>query len=122
LLVLDRPLPPAEAKAFGRGLKRATGAECVDDASHVWRVPGTLNWPNAAKIKRGRSHVPQPVRVHRPWTKWTNVAELRAAPEPHLEQGRPERTYAAASLDAPKFDYGAVAWWIDRKIAGDWKD
>jgi Family of unknown function (DUF5906)/RepB DNA-primase from phage plasmid len=121
-LFLDRPLPPAEAKAFGRALKRATGAECVDDASHVWRVPGTLNWPNAAKIKRGRSHVPQPVRVHRPWTKWTNVAELRAALEPYWEKGRPERKDAVASLDAPKFDHGEVAWWIDRKVAGDWKD
>ena len=29
-LFLDRPLPQAEAKAFAKALKRATGAECAD--------------------------------------------------------------------------------------------
>lgn len=34
----------------------------------MWRVPGALNWPNAKKLKRGRSPEPQPVTVVLPWT------------------------------------------------------
>jgi predicted P-loop ATPase len=33
------------------------------DISHVWRVPGTLNWPNKKKFDEGRAAEPQPVRV-----------------------------------------------------------
>jgi hypothetical protein len=122
-LFLDRPLPPAEAKAYARALKRATGADGADDIGHVWRVPGCLNWPNAAKLKRGRSRESQPVRVIQSWTKWTNTAELRAALAPHWEKPRAERAATVtASLDAPKFDYSEVRWWLDRKVAGDWKD
>lgn len=78
-LFLYDPLPRGDAKQFAAALKRATGADCADEIGHVWRVPGCLNWPNAAKIKRGRSREPQPVRVHQPWTKWTSSDALRTA-------------------------------------------
>src|SRR5208337_917624 len=34
-----------------------------DVASHLWRVPGTLNWPTKSKLKRGRSPIAQSVRL-----------------------------------------------------------
>jgi hypothetical protein len=118
-LFLDRPLPPDEAKAFGNAIKRATGADSANDIGHVWRVPGALNWPNASKLKRGRSREPQPVTVKRPWDKWTSVGELRATLAPHWKEPRAERT--EANPDAPKFDYDRVSRWIDRKLNGDWE-
>jgi hypothetical protein len=90
-LFLDRPLPPVEAKPLARALQRATKAEFADDLSHVWRVPGALNWPNAEKVhKRSRSREPQPLRICKHWDKWTIVSELRTALEAHWEQPRAE--------------------------------
>jgi hypothetical protein len=39
------------------------GDHAQRDCSHVWRVPGTLNWPTKSKIARGRSAEPAPVTV-----------------------------------------------------------
>jgi RecA-family ATPase len=122
-LFLDRPLPPAEAKAYGRALKRATRADSADDTSHVWRVPGGLNWPNRKKVhERGRPRDPQPVTVKQLWSKWTSVSELRTTLEPHWKEPRVEHAPGVASPDLPKFDYDKVARWLDRKVAGAWKD
>lgn len=123
VLWLDRPLPPNEAKAYANALKRATGADAANEIGHVWRVPGGLNWPNAVKVhERGRSRDPQPVTVKQPWTKWTRVADLRAALQDHWKAPRTERTPGVASPDAPKFEYDRVARWIDRKIEHKWQD
>lgn len=66
--MFDRPVAPAIAKAIARGLKAATGADHgTVDVTHVWRVPGTLNWPNATKLARGRSPDPATVNVVEPW-------------------------------------------------------
>jgi RecA-family ATPase len=96
-LWLDQPLPAAEAKPLAVALKRATGADGANDIVHVWRVPGCLNWPNAAKVKRGRSRVPDPVRVKWPWSKWTTVNDLRTVLQPHWEKPRAQRTATAAA-------------------------
>jgi len=62
--LFDHPLPVAEAKAIGRALRDAAGCDHgALDASHVWRLPETVNWPTASKLAAGRSAVPQPVRV-----------------------------------------------------------
>src|SRR5271156_386253 len=37
------------------------------DASHVWRVPGTLNWPNAKKVAECRAREPQLANAIQPW-------------------------------------------------------
>lgn len=87
-LFLYDPLPPDEAKQFALALGRATKADCADEIGHVWRVPGCLNWPNAAKLKRGRSPEPQPVRIRQPWTKWTSVYTLRSTLQPHWVEPR----------------------------------
>jgi hypothetical protein len=45
--------------------RRSVPCELVGPADpiHVWRVPGTLNWPKKLKVARGRPLTPQPVRL-----------------------------------------------------------
>lgn len=86
--LFDEPQPLTEAKAIGQALQRA--AKCdfgTKDMCHVWRVAGTLNYPNAKKVKEGRSPAPQVVRVASFWGgDFTSAADLRealaATPEP----------------------------------------
>ncbi len=62
VIVFDQPLSPADAEVLAKALQRATGSDFgTGDIAHVWRIPGTLNYPNAGKIARGRS--PEPVAV-----------------------------------------------------------
>jgi hypothetical protein len=59
-----RPLPANVAKALLVALHAAIGGDSAQkDLSHVWRIPGTLNWPTKAKLARGRSPIPAPVTV-----------------------------------------------------------
>ena len=52
-------LPTANAKAIAVPLGDALGGDKGSkDVSHIWRIPGTLNWPGATKLARGRSPVP----------------------------------------------------------------
>lgn len=83
-LLLDRPLPADEAKPLAKALKLAANADhCTVDMSHVWRVPGGLNWPNAKKLARGRPLEPVPVAIAEPWDgSFIDVDELRATLEP----------------------------------------
>ncbi|MET4721138.1 hypothetical protein ABIF63_005244 [Bradyrhizobium japonicum] len=79
--LFDRPLTVAEAAPLAAALKRATGSDHgTADVDHVWRIPGTKNWPNAAKLKRGRSPDPAPVRYLQEWRgDLANVDSFRAA-------------------------------------------
>jgi hypothetical protein len=64
VILFDDPMHPSEAEALARALQIATGSDSgTGDIAHVWRVPGTLNYPNAAKIARGRSPEPAAVSV-----------------------------------------------------------
>src|SRR5215212_4688750 len=66
---LSRALTTQEAKPIATALTNAIGCDHgTKDLSHVWRVPGTLNWPNKKKVERGRPLDPQSVRVAKPWT------------------------------------------------------
>ncbi|ABE61239.1 RecA-family ATPase-like protein [Nitrobacter hamburgensis X14] len=82
--LFDKPLTVTEAVPLAAALKRATGSDHgTADVDHVWRIPGTKNWPNEAKLKRGRSAEPAPVRYLHEWRgDLMNVDELRAALEP----------------------------------------
>jgi AAA domain/RepB DNA-primase from phage plasmid len=82
--LFDRPLPVDEATPLAAALKRATGSDHgTADVDHVWRIPGTKNWPNAAKLKRGRSPEPVPVRYLQEWQgEFTEVDAFRAALAP----------------------------------------
>ncbi|MBX5303095.1 DUF3987 domain-containing protein [Rhizobium sp. NLR12b] len=83
-LLLDRPLSPEEAKPLAKALKLAANADhCTVDVSHVWRVPGALNWPNAKKLARGRPPEPVSVSIAEPWDgSLIDADELRATLEP----------------------------------------
>lgn len=83
-LLFDRAISAAEAKPMAAALKRATGSDHgTADVAHVWRIPGTLNWPNRKKLERGRSPEPISVVVDLAWDgALTSVDELRAAIEP----------------------------------------
>jgi hypothetical protein len=62
--VLSRPLTLVEAQPIADLMKRKVGGDGgTGDVAHVWRVPGTLNHPNAVKIARGRPKEPQQVRL-----------------------------------------------------------
>jgi hypothetical protein len=54
-----------EARPLARALADVVGDTDggTADPTHVWRVPGTLNWPKKSKIARGRPRTPQPVRL-----------------------------------------------------------
>lgn len=82
--LFDRPLTVAEAAPLAAALKRATGSDHgTADVDHVWRIPGTLNWPNAAKLKRGRSPNAAPVRTLQAWDgELINVDVFRKALAP----------------------------------------
>lgn len=67
--LFDSPIAPADAKPVAAALKAATGADHgTADITHVWRIPGTLNWPSRKKLERGRSPEPTLATVSAPWT------------------------------------------------------
>jgi hypothetical protein len=64
----NSPLKPRNAKRLAVALQKITGCDHgTADISHVWRIAGTLNWPSAVKLGRGRSPEPQMVKVATPW-------------------------------------------------------
>lgn len=83
-LLLDEPLSVADAKPLARSLKVSANADhCTIDMAHVWRVPGTLNWPNAKKLARGRPSEAAPVTIAELWDgEVTNLGHLRSALQP----------------------------------------
>ena len=78
---LLRALQPADAHALARALADYIGCDHgTADIAHIWRVAGTLNWPNKKKLERGRSPVPQQVKVTTGWTgKMVDPDALKAA-------------------------------------------
>jgi len=83
-ILFDRPATPNEAREIGLALREATGADHgTIDPAHVWRIPGTLNWPGATKLARGRSPEPVAVIVAEPYAGTVqSVADLKAALAP----------------------------------------
>ena len=89
---LARALAAAEAWPIAEALGDFVGGDAgTKDIAHVWRIPGTLNWPNAAKVKRGRPPEPQLVTVAEPWTgELVDPEMLRAA----MPEGGPQNRRA----------------------------
>lgn len=90
-ILLESAMQVQEAKALASALRRGANADhCTVDMAHVWRVPGTLNWPNAKKLSRGRSPDPVAVTIAESWDgSLTTIDELRAALQP-WEGERPD--------------------------------
>jgi RepB DNA-primase N-terminal domain len=89
--LFDKPEALEVVKPLAERLKAF--AKCdhgTSDISHVWRVPGALNWPNAKKVAEGRARDPQLVRVQKYDNSRTSLQSLSDA----LPQGEPmtERT------------------------------
>jgi hypothetical protein len=88
IYLLDHLITVEEARPLARAL-----ADVVSDAdggtadpTHVWRVPGTLNWPKKTKVARGRPLAPQPVRLQHEAMKIYGPKGLRDAFEVALEE------------------------------------
>lgn len=91
--LFDRPLQATVAKAIAKQLKTATGSDHgTGDITHVWRVPGTNNWPNAKKLARGRSAAPAMVVVALEWDgSLTDTTELALAMSAHSGSAKEAR-------------------------------
>ena len=99
-ILFDRPLAPTEAKPLAAALKRATQSDHgTGDVAHVWRIPGTLNWPNRKKLERGRSSDPVPVTVAHAWDgSFTSVDDLRAVLEPWASSAQDHHSVTLGEL------------------------
>jgi hypothetical protein len=65
VVLFDHAVAPERAEMLAKALQKATSSDAgTGDITHVWRIPGTLNYPGAAKITRGRSPAPVPVWLH----------------------------------------------------------
>jgi Primase C terminal 2 (PriCT-2)/RepB DNA-primase from phage plasmid len=66
--IFPNPLPVSEAKPVLCAMHAVIGGDSAQrDCSHVWRIPGTLNWPTKSKLARGRSPEPVQARIASPW-------------------------------------------------------
>lgn len=79
----DRPHVGNEIEPALYALADVTGADDCKSTEHLWRCPGTWNWPNAKKIAAGRSSEPFQARwTHLPLEAWegsVTAEELSAA-------------------------------------------
>lgn len=105
----NEPIPPKAAKPLAEALANASNCDHgTKDISHVWRIPGTLNWPNFKKVERGRAAIPQLVRVAQAWTGEMVTAARIAALKPAKPASVPQLTVAPSTLDALLARCGAV--------------
>jgi RepB DNA-primase from phage plasmid len=67
-ILFDSHVSTRDAAPIAKALCTATKTDSgTGDVAHVWRIPGTLNWPNAKKLERGRDPAPVEVKVIMPW-------------------------------------------------------
>ena len=113
--LFDQPEAFAAVKPIAARLKAYAACDHgTADLSHVWRIAGTLNWPNAKKVGAGRPFEPQTVRVVRPWQgDGISLADLAAAlpgpkAEPSISVGSGEKVEAEpAAESAPRMSRSA---------------
>jgi hypothetical protein len=78
--LLAKPAPLRTVKPVAMRLKQFCGCDHgTADVSHVWRIPGTLNWPSKKKVEAGRPPEPQLVRVAQSLNGSVKLADLSAA-------------------------------------------
>jgi hypothetical protein len=95
--VFPQPIPFAHAKVTLAALNRMTGGDSAEkDAAHIWRIPGSLNYPTQAKIDRGRSRDPWLVR-------WVQYPGPLVDPQTIIQ--------AAPATDPPRRHHGRHGIW-----------
>ena len=112
------PVPFDIVKPVAKRLKAyATCDNGTADISHVWRVAGTLNWPNAKKVNEGRATEPQLVKIVQPFEGKTIVFEqlVAALPEDGAQTAKKQRSRAskkrrAAGQPHPAAVEGTLEW------------
>jgi hypothetical protein len=81
--LFTEPVPLDLAKPVAKRLKVYAGCDHgTSDISHVWRIAGTPNWPNAKKIAEGRPAEPQQVKIVQRFEGKTIAFETLAAALP----------------------------------------
>ena len=85
----------ARVEAQSRGLAALYGGDTTNDAAHLFRLPGTVNLPNADKRTRGRGPAPATGRLFEPG-RFATLEDL-AAVAPPIDR-------AEAPAAAPPFD------------------
>lgn len=99
-ILLESAMQVPEAKALASALRRGANADhCTVDMAHVWRVPGTYNWPNAKKLSRGRSPEPVIVTVAEPWQgAFSVVADLQQQLKPWASEATEKAVVTVGAL------------------------
>jgi DNA primase RepB-like protein len=78
-LFLDRPYPAGEAKPLFEALTRSIGSDTTFSCEHVFRPPGTWNWPSRKKLAGGRPPEPQLARLVSANSEFVTLDKLRTA-------------------------------------------
>jgi hypothetical protein len=67
--LFTRPISREQAKILAQGITKFSGCDPVSaDMSHVWRIAGSLNWPNQKKVEDySRPLEPQLVEIVQPF-------------------------------------------------------
>ena len=86
----DAPLRKEDAKPLLWDLAEATGADDCKTAEHLWRCPGTWNWPDQKKILDGRDPAPF-------LTRWLKTPDSSGIPAAELRAAVPESSPAAST-------------------------
>jgi hypothetical protein len=104
--VFPQPIPFALAKKTALALHRLTSKEddpskrgdsTTKDVSHIWRIPGTLNWPDAVKIARGRDPAPFLVR-------WARYPGNCVNPQTIIDAAPPEPEKLRSTNPPPRYN------------------
>ena len=97
----DAPLSKDDARPLLWDLADATGADDCKTVEHLWRCPGTWNWPDEKKVAAGRDPAPFQTR----WLKSPDGPGCSAA---ELRRKLPE-THTAAAADDSTFGWDVRA-------------
>jgi hypothetical protein len=132
---LNRPEPYSIAKTIA--IRLTNLAQCdfgTKHLSHVWRIPGTPNWPNAKKVAAGRPRKPQQAHLVQRCTGEIAIGDLAAAlpeqnsyPKPNGVHDRYDpvldRPAEMASIgDLPKWCVEAIKTGKTKNSGGDRSD
>ena len=116
-LLLDRPYPAGEAKPLFAALTRAMGSDDTFSGEHIFRPPGTWNWPTEEKgdCRGGRWARPLARAAARPAGDAMiplvySLADLRAATLLKYPHAFDTANAASAGSDDASHDDGDFDW------------